>query len=114
MLREQSILCAVLRRYLRFSSLAAVAVALALSPVGNATWAKEGKSDRAVRLLTTIKIPPTMVNNTAGGLYSFDISWIDQASRTYYLADRSNFAVDVVDTTSNRLITQLTGEFAGF
>src|SRR5262245_47683653 len=121
MLQEHRIGHVELRKYLWLSALAAV-VALALLLSGNAVWAKEGKkerkregkNDRAVRLLATVPIPPTKANNTAGGLYSFDISWVDQGSRTYYLADRSNFAVDVVDTTSNLLITQLTGGFRGF
>jgi hypothetical protein len=30
-------------------------------------------------------------------LYSFDISFVDQDTQTYYLADRSNVAVDVID-----------------
>ncbi len=110
---EYSIPRAVLRKYLWSSALAAVVASTPLL-VGNAAWAEKAKNDRAVRLLATVPIPPTKANNTAAGLYSFDISWVDQASRTYYLADRSNFSVDVVDTTSNLLITQLSGDFAGF
>jgi len=74
----------------------------------------EGKNDRAVRLLRTVAIPPTADNTTAHALYSFDISWVDQATRTYYIADRSNRAVDVVGTGSLLLIQQLTGGFTGF
>lgn len=91
---------------------------LALHLSGHPVWAKDNgraqKNDRAVRLLVTVPIPPTTGNTTAKGLYSFDISWVDEASRTYFLADRSNKVVDVVDTTSNILITQLSGGFAGF
>src|SRR5712691_6382266 len=112
MSKDHSLWSTVLRTSFRYAAVAVVALALLLS--GNAAWAEKAKNDRAVRLLATVPIPPTKANNTAGGLYSFDISWVDQASRTYYLADRSNFAVDVVDTTSNRLITQLPGGFAGF
>jgi hypothetical protein len=103
-------------------------VMAALLLVGNAAWAdnnsggfkREVKNDRAVRLLETVRIPPVLpaANKTAGALYSFDISWIDEATRTYYLADRSNAAVDIVDTTSDILIAQLTpaplAPFAGF
>jgi hypothetical protein len=32
-------------------------------------------------------------------MFSFDISWVDPANGLYYLADRSNAALDVVDTT---------------
>src|SRR5260221_13947878 len=59
---------------------------------GNSAWADRGeaKNDRAVRLLTTVPIPGTAANTTGGRMVVFDISWVDQASRTYYLADRSN------------------------
>jgi len=43
----------------------------------------------------------------------FDISWVDSASGHYYLADRSNGAIDVVDTTTNALVSQIPG-FVGF
>jgi hypothetical protein len=77
--------------------------------------AREGKNDRAVRLLQTVAITPTAANTTANALYSFDISWVDQATRTYYLADRSNKVVDIVDSTLKKgLIKQLSGGFAGF
>jgi hypothetical protein len=87
--------------------------------VGNAAWAKEGKNDRAARLLATVRVPPTTTNTTAGAFYSFDISWVDQTHRLYFIADRSNKVVDVVDTTANTLVQQLvpgTGfaPFAGF
>src|SRR5262249_14175896 len=75
---------------------------------------REGKNDRAVRLFRTVAIPPTEANTTAGGLYSFDISWVDQATQTYYVADRSNKAVDIVDSKTLKLIHQLSGGFRGF
>jgi hypothetical protein len=93
--------------------------AAALLLVGNAVGAEKAKNDRATRLLATVRVPPTMTNTTAGALYSFDISWVDQPNRLYFLADRSNKVVDVVDTTANILVEQLvpgTGfaPFAGF
>ena len=88
--------------------------AVSLIAAGNVTLAKDGESDKPVRLLATIPIPPTSTNNTSGGLYSFDISWVDQASRTYYLADRSNAVVEIVDTEANTLLLQLAGGFKGF
>ena len=105
MLLEHGILHTVLRKYMRFSVLAAAALLL----LGSAAWAEKAKDDRAVRFLETIRITPVLpaANKTAGALYSFDISWVDQTSRTYYLADRSNAVVDIVDTTSDILIAQL-------
>ncbi len=57
----------------------------------------------------TIAITPT-AQNTDGGLFTtFDISYVDAASDRYYLADRSNAAVDVFNTTTDKLIAQIGG-----
>src|SRR5207248_2991862 len=45
-------------------------------------------------------------------LRAFDISWVDSASAHYYLADRSNGSIDVVDTQSNTVTSQI-GGFVG-
>src|SRR5262245_48772363 len=101
------------------TALAAVVTAIVLPVAKNTAWGggpegNEGVADRgAVRLLTTIPIPGTALNPTGGKLYSFDISWVDQHSRTYYLADRSNLAVDVIDTKTGKLVAQLQAGFAG-
>jgi hypothetical protein len=54
-------------------------------------------------------------------MVSFDISWVDNANNgLYYLADRSNAAVDVVDTTGaftgtpDTLFGQIGGPMVGF
>jgi DNA-binding beta-propeller fold protein YncE len=46
-------------------------------------------------------------------LTSFDISWVDHPTRTYYLADRSNASVDVFSSEDNSFITAY-GGFVGF
>src|SRR5260370_15924338 len=75
----------------------------------------DGK-DGAVRLLTTVPIPGTKANTTNGNMYVFDISFVDQTTQTYYLADRSNAVVEVVNAKNNQLITQIaaTPAFKGF
>jgi hypothetical protein len=96
--------------------LAGLVFALALLLVGPAGWADDGRDQRGpVKLLDTIPIPPTPGNTTAGKLYSFDISWVDQTTQTLYVADRSNKVVDVFDDKTGTL-TQLapTGAFAPF
>src|SRR5437870_8955915 len=111
--------CAVLKKH--FWSLALpAAVASALLLVGNAAWAgngpggNEGVDDRgAVRLLKTVPIPGTAANTTNGKLYSFDISFVDQSTQTYYLADRSNAVVDVVDAKTGTFVRQISGGFKG-
>src|SRR6516165_2462337 len=85
--------------------------------VGNAAWAdgEKEKSSGPVKLLTTIPVPPT-ATNAGQNLYSYDISFVDQKYQTYYLADRSNNVVDVVDASSATFVTQLSANppFAGF
>jgi hypothetical protein len=44
---------------------------------------------------------------------SFDISFVDPVISLYILADRTNAAVDVVDTDTNTVLTQLKAGFAG-
>lgn len=95
---------------------------LSLVPLGQVAGADEGGrggdtgSDTAVRLLALTPIPPTARNNTAGAMYSFDISYVDQGTQTYYLADRSNAAVDVVDAKTGQLQQQISANppFQGF
>ena len=103
MLRDRTLLCAAV------SILAAMLATDALS------MEREGK-DGAVRLLSTVPIPGTKTNTTGGNMYVFDISFVDQATQTYYLADRSNAVVDVVDARTNALISQISAKpaFKGF
>src|SRR5262245_23161130 len=121
MLQEHRIVHTVLRRYFRLSTVAVVVSALLL--VGHAAWAghsqgdSKGVDDRgAVRLLKTVPIPGTNANTTNGKLYSFDISFVDELTQTYYLADRSNMTVDVVDAKTAAFIGQISVNppFAGF
>ena len=105
--KAHSIPRALLRKYCGPMVLGAAALLL----VGNATWADDNKGneagdDRAIRLLEVIPVPSTG-STTAGALYSFDISWVDQKSETYYLADRSNKAVDILDAANPGTVTQL-------
>ena len=113
MLLDRSSLPGLLRTYLRPSVLAAAALLMA----GNAAWADQEKEKNSgpVKLLTTIPIPPTAAN-VGKNLYSYDISFVDQKTEMYYLADRSNNVVDVIDASSAAFVTQLSANppFAGF
>jgi len=46
-------------------------------------------------------------------LNGFDITYVDQATNLYYLADRSNKSVDVFDVTSGKMVDRLLGGFVG-
>src|SRR6516225_7785650 len=112
MLETHSALCASLKKYVIYSALAAAALLMA----GTTAWA-DGKRETAVKLLTTIPVPTTAAaSSTAGALYSFDISWIDQATQLYYLADRSNNVIDVADASNSTFVKQIAANppFKGF
>jgi len=93
MLQAHGALRALLKKCVVSSVLVAVPVLVA----GNA-WAQHNngkKVEPAVRLLSSVPIPVSAFN-TEQGTFSFDISFVDQSDGTYYLADRSNKAVDAL------------------
>jgi hypothetical protein len=47
-------------------------------------------------------------------MYVYDISWVDPTTQRYYLADRSNAVVDVVDAKRGVFVKQISGGFKGF
>jgi hypothetical protein len=92
-------------------SFSALALSALLVPVGLmgaavASAHDDERGDGALRLITTIPIPGVAMK-------TFDISWIDPQSRRYFLADRSNQAIDVIDTRRNVVVAQIAGGFAG-
>jgi hypothetical protein len=84
---------------------------------GTASWAAGKKVEPPVRLIDSMAVP-VATGNTTKGMFSFDISYVDQSTGTYYLADRSNKAVDALDAGGS-IVTQITpnnnhAAFAGF
>jgi hypothetical protein len=59
----------------------------------------------SVKQIGTIAVPGTPLDN-------FDISFVDQATHRYYLADRSNAAIDIFDSQKGSYIGRVAG-FAG-
>lgn len=53
-----------------------------------------------------------LITVPGNALRSFDISWVDRSSQRYYLADRSNSGVDIVDARTNAFLERIAG-FAG-
>jgi hypothetical protein len=106
----------MLKTYVRTLALLLVVLVPVLllgAPVSRADDHRHRRHGEAVRLLKTVPIPGTSANTTNGKLYSFDISFVDQSTQTYYLADRSNAAVDVVDAQTGTLVGQIAGDFTG-
>jgi hypothetical protein len=91
-----------------------VVSAAALATMGTSAWADPPDDSQAVKQLFTIPVPvaPT---NTTGGMYGFDISFVDSDTQTYYLGDRSNASVDVVDAKTGTFVKHITASppFAG-
>ncbi|MEX3765063.1 hypothetical protein [Paraburkholderia phenoliruptrix] len=84
---------------------------IALMLVGVAALAGCGGGDNVSsptppKLVTNIVVP-----NASSPSFSFDIGYVEAGN--YFLADRNNKAVDVVDTKSNTLVAQIPGPFAG-
>lgn len=115
MLRTPGTFHVPIRMAMGLVALVAVVVLVLLAGGRKNTVRAWNDIDRAaVSLQTTVPIPGTAANTTGGNMYVFDISWVDQNSQIYYLADRSNAVVDMVDATTNTLLGQLTGGFKGF
>src|SRR5215471_18159829 len=51
------------------------------------------------RQLTLVKGSPTNY-----GTNGFDISWVDNSTQKYYLADRTNNAIDLVDSATDTFL----------
>ena len=63
-------------------------------------------ADPFFTLKTTVVIPGIPLN-------SFDISWVDPELHAYLLSDRSNKAVDVINTFTKATSTLAAGQFSG-
>ena len=47
---------------------------------------------------------PILVKNSPTNLRAFDVSWNDNSSQKYYLADRTNNAIDLVDSATDTFL----------
>ena len=104
------------KRYLALSLLLAAMVPVLLLGAGSSR--ADGDDDRsngAVRFLKGVPVPGSDLNTTSPGkMLVFDISWIDEATQLYYLADRSNAVIDVVNAKTGTFVRQIKGGFKGF
>jgi hypothetical protein len=73
------------------------------------------KKDEVFKVTTVIQVPAA-AGNTAGTFFSFDISWFDPKLNKFFLADRNNKAIDVVDAKNPGagVTQQFFKAFAGF
>ena len=64
----------------------------------------------AYRRIATMRGPGIPVRT---GRWAFDISWVDEASQMYFLADASNARVDLFDAHTATYVGSIAG-FTGF
>ncbi len=76
-----------------------LAMFLATAAVGLLAWPVLAGS---YKLLTRVAVP-------GAPLESFDISWMDGPTQTYYLADRSNAGVDVINAKDHTFVKRIAG-----
>ena len=93
------------RKLVNMAATAAVP-ALLLSMAGIAA-ADPGNQEEVFTPTAAVTLP------NGQSVAKFDISFVDPVLEEYFLADRTNKAVDVVDTSSNTLAVQLLGTGAG-
>jgi hypothetical protein len=95
MLEKHTILRPLLTKYY---GPAALSAALSLAASGAASAAPctgpGAPTTTETECLTAVQIP-------GNPLRSFDISWVDPNRAEYYLGDRSNAGIDIIDTKSN-------------
>src|SRR5579884_363543 len=91
----------------------AVLGAVAMTASGAAYAACSGPgapTNTQTKCITAIAIPPSASNTVSGGgLRSFDISWVNPDRAEYYLGDRSNAGIDIIDTRTNTFKRTITG-----
>src|SRR5216684_417191 len=87
-------------KQLKKSSFLVLTIGFGLILLGSSIPAMAG-----VHLIAVIPVP-------GRPLTSFDISWVDAPTQTYFLADRSNFGVDMFNSDDNTFIGRV-GGFVG-
>ena len=85
-----------------------VHAALAMCVAAPALADGNDKNAGALRLIDSIAIPSTLAP-----LHGWDISWIDADTQQFFLADRSNKSVDVIDSRNGTFLRAISGGFAG-
>ena len=101
----------LLRKTFKLAS-SAGAVAAVLTLAGTALTQEAPKKEEVFNLTTAIHVPPTGLG--ASTFFSFDISWFDPVLERYFLADRNNKTIDVINPANNSLTQFINAGFAGF
>ena len=110
--------CASSRKLWLTSGIGAIAALTFVTAVPAVSQETSG-TDEAFQLTTVYGLNNTGLGNLSNGsktFFSFDISWVDPVLHKYYLADRSNKTIDILDlSTLPPTLTQVVNTgFAGF
>jgi hypothetical protein len=100
-----------LRQHLYSSVGPALLVAMSLATTDSSLAACMGPgapTTTQTKCVTAVAIPAAPANKT-GGLQSFDISWVNPDRAEYYLGDRANAGVTIVDTKKLTFIRTIGG-----
>jgi hypothetical protein len=100
-----------LRQHLYSSVGPVLLVAMSLATTDSSLAACQGPgapSNTQTKCLTAVAIPSSPANKTKG-LQSFDISWVNPDRAEYYLGDRANAGVTIVDTKKLTFIRTIGG-----
>src|SRR5574340_1722615 len=82
-----------------------VAAALAATIFGFAMMRNQQRAQLAAApKISAAFTQPVLVKNSPTNLRFFDVSWNDNATQRYYLADRNNNAIDVVDSATDTFL----------
>src|ERR1700730_11928140 len=100
------------KRILVRTPIVAAVLLLGMAPAAAAREpSDDGPSPRVFHNIGTVTEPAIAASkagitatNPTGKFASFDISWVDNEREFYYLADRSNNAVDMVDATDGSFV----------
>jgi hypothetical protein len=104
MLRSSDFVCVSIRNRLCYTAVVTAALLAGLIPIENAA-----RADESFTATSQVTLP------SGQKITSFDISYDDPVIGLYVLSDRTNFAVDAIDTDTNTVAAQLgKGQFVGF
>jgi len=86
-------------------SLCVSALVMALATgVTDQQWAREVARASTPNDSGQLFTAPVLVKGSPTNLRAFDVSWNDNATQRYYLADRTNNAIDVVDSATDTFL----------
>ncbi len=92
---------------MKTAELRIIACSAFLAAVGVAPWSSgqtPSLKGAAPRVFGQMFAEPVLVKGSPTNLRAFDVSWNDNSTQQYYLADRTNNAIDLVDSATDTFL----------